>query len=74
VFIIWALGFRIGADIGARGRAVVDHRRRDASAATIILEALLERHAQIAVAHGQGRHCGKRDGSKAEEMRSHGPS
>ena len=74
VLIVRAPGFRVGAEVGARGRAAVDHRRRDAGTGTIGLEALLECRAEIVVAHGKGRHCGKRDGSKAEEMPSHGPS
>ena len=74
VLIVGALRFRIRAEIGACGGAAVDHRCRNASAGAIVLEALLECRAQIAIAHGRGRHCRKHDGDKSEEMRSHGLS
>src|SRR5215471_16570150 len=74
MLIVGALGFRVSAEVGARGRGVIDHRRRDACAGTIALEALLECRAQIVLAHGKGRRCAKRNTSKAEAMRSDGSS
>ena len=54
--------FWIGADVGGRGRAVVDHGGRDASAGAIALEALLECRAQIVVARGKGWRRRQSDG------------
>lgn len=54
VLVIRSLGLR--ADIGAGGRALVDHRRCDAGAGAIVLEAPFECSTQLVVAHGKARH------------------